>query len=198
MSEDADRDLVRCWRVWKTVREMCFDRGYEFLEEELHISLDEFRQKYALPTGYPDRNSMNFSARPSEAMMKQHTDPPTTKVPNPTANCGTIWVEFCQDTSVGIKQLRTFAHHIVGNSFHTGIFITTVAVTPSALKIIPTIMPTVLEVFHEQDLMVNITRHELVPKHVLLSKEEKTALLDRYRVKESQLPRIQQSDPVAK
>lgn len=99
---------------------------------------------------------------------------------------------------MGIKQLRTFAHHIVGQEFLTGIFVTTVSVTPSALKIIPTILPHVLEVFHEQDLLVNITKHELVPKHVLLSKEEKLALLERYRVKESQLPRIQVSDPVAK
>ena len=46
--------------------------------------------------------------------------------------------------------------------------------------------------------MVNITLHELVPKHVLLSFKEKAELLERYRLKESQLPRIQRSDPVAK
>lgn len=46
--------------------------------------------------------------------------------------------------------------------------------------------------------MVNITLHELVPKHVLLSHKEKKELLERYRLKESQLPRIQRSDPVAK
>lgn len=131
-------------------------------------------------------------------MLDKHTDPPTTRNPNPKPNCGLIWVEFNGDSGVGIRQLRTFAHHVVGENFHTGVFVAAAHVTPSALKIIPTVLPNILEVFQEQDLLVNITRHELVPKHVLLSKEEKAALLQRYRVKESQLPRIQVVDPVAR
>lgn len=131
-------------------------------------------------------------------MLDKYTDPPTTKNPTPKPAIGTIWVEFNGDTSVGIRQLRTFAHHVSANNFHTGVFVSAAPVTPSALKIIPTVLPHVIEVFHEQDLLVNITRHELVPKHVLLSKDEKLALLQRYRVKESQLPRIQVGDPVSR
>ena len=55
-----------------------------------------------------------------------------------------------------------------------------------------------IEIFQEQDLLVNITHRELVPKFVLLSADEKARLLERYRLKESHLPRIQTSDPVAK
>ena len=54
------------------------------------------------------------------------------------------------------------------------------------------------EHFKEEDLLVNITKHELVPKHILLSDEEKKVLLDRYRLRETQLPRIQKDDPVSK
>eukprot|EP00439_Symbiodinium_sp_Y106_P068289 s2412_g11.t1 len=55
-----------------------------------------------------------------------------------------------------------------------------------------------IEVFHENELIVNITQHELVPQHVALSDEEKQQLLNRYKMKPSQLPRIQVTDPVAR
>ena len=46
--------------------------------------------------------------------------------------------------------------------------------------------------------MVNITEHAYVPKHILLTEEEKKELMKRYRIKESQLPKILHNDPVAK
>ena len=42
----------------------------------------------------------------------------------------------------------------------------------------------------QEDLLVNITHHQLVPKHIVLSNLEKAELLKRYRAKESQLPKI--------
>lgn len=143
---------------------------------------------------------MRFSARPSSEMMERYSTPPTAENPNPPApDIGTIWVEFLPDLSVGIKQMRTFAQTLSSSNFHTGILVTAVSITPAALKIIPAVAATTrIECFLETDLLVNITHHELVPKHVLLSREERGKLLDRYRLKDTQLPRIQVHDPVAR
>ncbi|KAI9804172.1 MAG: hypothetical protein M1825_001574 [Sarcosagium campestre] len=196
---EADRELTRLWRAWRTVLEMVQDRGYELTEDEVRVSLDDFKRQYATENGEPDRKKMTFSARPTEAMIKKYSTPATEAQPNPPPPAiGTIWVEFLNDTSVGIKQMRTFAQHIDSHNFMTGILVTQAPITPAAMKIVPTVLPAIIETFQEQELLVNITHHELVPKHVLLSKEEKAALLDRYRLKESQLPRIQVIDPVAR
>jgi len=55
-----------------------------------------------------------------------------------------------------------------------------------------------IEWFMEAELYVNITKHVLVPVHVVLNTEEKAILLKKYKLKEAQLPRIQLHDPVAR
>ena len=58
--------------------------------------------------------------------------------------------------------------------------------------------PCHIELFSQEDLVINITEHQLVPKHQVLSAEQKKDLLLKYRVKESQLPRISTDDPIGK
>jgi DNA-directed RNA polymerase I, II, and III subunit RPABC1 len=140
---------------------------------------------------------MSFSLKPSLDLMKKFQDP---KNPEPveTLPVGTVWVDFNGDETMGIKTVRTFAQHIDQKNFFTGILITAAPVSAACYKLAATVAPRIIEIFNESDLVVNITMHELVPKHVVLSKEEKQKLLERYRLKESQLPRIQLSDPVAR
>jgi DNA-directed RNA polymerase I, II, and III subunit RPABC1 len=111
---------------------------------------------------------------------------------------GTLWVNFCDEASVGVKTMREFCLLVGSKHFSTAIFIYQTSITPSAAKLIPTVAPATIETFQEADLVVNITKHELVPKHIRLSEAEKKEVLARYRLKESQLPRIQREDPVAK
>lgn len=45
---------------------------------------------------------------------------------------------------------------------------------------------------------VDLFSHELVPKHILLTKDEVEELLRTYKIKPYQLPRIKESDPAAR
>ena len=179
---------------------MLYDRGYELSEEECNVSLSHFEIAYADDNGAPQRTKMAFSARPSDAMMKRYTPlpKPGQAVEEVQPQIGTVHVEFNSASSVGIKDIKQFAQLLGEKNYYTGIFISPSTPTSSAQKIIPSILPTVLEIFKEEDLLVNISRHELVPKHILLSPEEKKGLLERYRLKETQLPRIRVDDPMAR
>lgn len=146
------------------------------------------------------RKLMKLQAVPTEEMMIRDTPMPTKSQPKPVTKAGNIWVEFSNEATIGIKHIRNFAQHLDSNKFSVGIFITMGPVTAAALRAFEPLHERGItaEHFREEDLLVNITKHELVPRHILLSEEEKKVLLDRYRLRESQLPRIQFSDPVAR
>ncbi|RDA96247.1 hypothetical protein CP533_1769 [Ophiocordyceps camponoti-saundersi (nom. inval.)] len=193
------KEVVRLWRAWKTVHEMVADREYELAEEEVSVSLDRFRDEYCNPDGSVNRAKLQFSARPSDAMLRKNTPPATESNPDPVPDCGPVWVEFLTDKNFGVSQIRQFAKYIISNHYKTGIMVTHVALSSAARKSLASVESMAkIECFLEDDLLVNITHHELVPRHVLLSREEKAALLKRYRLKETQLPRMLQKDPVAR
>jgi DNA-directed RNA polymerase I, II, and III subunit RPABC1 len=145
---------------------------------------------------------MQFSARPTERMIKQFTPPPTPANPNPGPECGNIFVEFSTETgSIGIQPMKKFAQYCSEHNYRAGVFVTRAALSPAARRTMSGASGTGythLEAFLEEDLLVNITHHDLVPTHILLSREEKTALLKRYHLKETQLPRILSKDPIAR
>ena len=143
---------------------------------------------------------MTLKASPTTEMVTRDTPRATKLNPNPSTTAGTIWVEFCADRNVGIKQTRAFAHRLNESNFSNGILITQEQPNAAALRAFDPLQEEGIEAKHfkEEDLLVNITKHELVPKHILLSDDEKKVLLDRYRLRETQLPRIQSDDPVAR
>ncbi|KAL7823042.1 RNA polymerase [Trichoderma gracile] len=198
-NDAKSKEVVRLWRAWRTVHEMVADREYELAEDEVNISLDRFRDEYCHPDGTVNRAKLQFSARPSDSMLRKNTPPATPSNPDPVPDCGPIWVEFLTDKQFGVGQIRQFAKYTISNNYKTGIMVTHVPLSPAARKSLASVENLAkIECFLEDDLLVNITHHELVPRHVLLSREEKIALLKRYRLKETQLPRILQKDPVAR
>lgn len=120
-------------------------------------------------------------------------------VSKPNNDVDRLFVFFPSEESVGVDPIRKLTQRMMQNSVNHAIIVYRKTITSSANKVIATLAGAVkIEQFQESELLVNITKHELVPKHLVMSDEEKKVLLSRYRLKETQLPRIQHSDPVAR
>ncbi|KAL8270759.1 hypothetical protein Esti_005314 [Eimeria stiedai] len=111
-----------------------------------------------------------------------------------------VIVYFADETKkTGVKPIRELTERMEERNIHRAILVTQNVLTAFAKDAIAEAAPRhIIEFFMESELLVNITKHELVPKHVPLTPEEKQQLLQRYRVKEVQLPRIQVADPVSR
>ncbi|KAI0091349.1 DNA-directed RNA polymerase RPB5 subunit [Irpex rosettiformis] len=178
----ADQDeTARLWKVNRTIHELVKDRGFQVSDDEINMDLATFKQHYANQSGSVDRSQLNFF---------------TTSQVNPNEQ---IFIFFSDERSVGVKTMRKLLGIMDEKSIQRGIIVFPGNMTPSARKVIVAMQNHYkLEEFSESDLLVNITHHTLVPKHEVLTPEQKKQLLERYRLKETQLPRIQVADPVAR
>jgi DNA-directed RNA polymerases I, II, and III subunit RPABC1 len=146
---------------------------------------------------------MQFSARPSEALLRKSMPLTSSDNPHQAPDCGTVFIQFLDSDTVGAQPIKEFIELVIAKQqARVGILVSRVPITPAARKVLAAGdaagTGASFEHFLEEDLLVNITKHDLVPRHVLLSREEKAALLKRYRLKETQLPRILTKDPVAR
>jgi len=55
-----------------------------------------------------------------------------------------------------------------------------------------------VELFQRRNMLFNVTKHQLVPKHIPLTKEEAQKVMDIYDTKLDQFPGIFETDPQAK
>ncbi|KAJ1979932.1 DNA-directed RNA polymerases II 24 kDa polypeptide (RNA polymerase II subunit 5) [Dimargaris cristalligena] len=180
MDSYDSREVPRLWRVNRTIHEMMSDRGYLVGQSELTMPLEQFQQAHA-PGGKVDRTTLTF--------LVQKRDDPSDQ----------IFVFFPDDTSLGVAPIRKYCERMISQNVQKGVVIYVKNLTSAAVKIMDQMRDKYrFEFFKEAELMVNITRHRLVPKHEILTPEEKRTLLHRYRLKETQLPRIQNTDPVAR
>ncbi|KAK7044138.1 DNA-directed RNA polymerases II 24 kDa polypeptide (RNA polymerase II subunit 5) [Paramarasmius palmivorus] len=178
----ADGDeSAKLWKVSRTIHELVRDRGFQVSDEEINLDLHTFRETYANSMGVVDRSQLNFYTYSRADSSDQ------------------IFVFFSDEKSVGVKTMRKMLEILEQKSIQRGIIVFPGNMTPSARKVIVAMANQYrLEEFSESDLLVNITHHTLVPRHEVLSPEEKKVLLAKYRLKDTQLPRIQLADPVAR
>ncbi|KAJ9127940.1 hypothetical protein QFC24_000225 [Naganishia onofrii] len=168
------------WKVNRTLKEMVKDRGYLVAEDEINLPFTEFRINYG-GSGAVDRSAMAWYTSKREDQQD------------------TIYIFFSDEENVSKKTVRKFIGDMEEKRFRRGIFVYRRKMTPAAKKVIQEMQSEyTMEDYAEADLIVNITKHFLVPRHEIMLPEDKHQLLERYRLRETQLPRIQLGDPVAR
>ena len=128
-------------------------------------------------------------ARSDLIVLVHHNDDPTDQ----------MFVFFPDESKIGIKLIRTYCQRMQEENIHRAIMVVQGSMSPSAKQVLGEMAPKyIIEQFLESELLINITEHELVPEHVVMTPEEKAELLARYKLKENMLMRIQAGDPVAR
>ncbi|KAL0040104.1 hypothetical protein WJX79_006487 [Trebouxia sp. C0005] len=157
---------------------MLNDRGYLIGQDDLEETRDIFTQKFS---DEPKRDDLTLLAPKQEDPTDQ------------------MFVFFPNEDKVGVKTIKTYAERMKSEGVARALMVVQANLTPFAKQAVGEMHSKYhMEVFQELELLINITRHVLVPKHMLLDATEKKTLLDRYKVRDTQLPRIQHSDPVAR
>ncbi|XP_072026027.1 DNA-directed RNA polymerases I, II, and III subunit RPABC1 [Amphiura filiformis] len=180
---DDEAEVYKLWRIRKTVMQLCHDRGYLVTQDELDQTLEQFKEQFG------DKPSEGRPGRKDLTVLVAHNDDRTDQ----------MFVFFPEEPKVGIKTIKAYCQRMQEENISRAIIIVQVGMTPSAKQSLGDMAPKyILEQFLEAELLINITEHEFVPEHVVMTNEEKSELLARYKLKETQLPRIQQGDPVAR
>lgn len=175
LSED---EITRLFRIRRTVMQMLKDRNYLVGDFELNMTKEQFRNKYG-------ENMKREDLIINKSRRNDSSDQ--------------IYVFFPEEQKVGVKTMKTYINRMKSENVLRAVLVVQQNLTPFARTCISEISSKFhLEVFQEAELLVNIKEHVLVPEHQVLTNEEKKTLLERYTVKETQLPRIQVTDPIAR
>ena len=187
LSKLEDKDILSIFRVRKTVLQMLRDRGFIVLDtfDDLEMSRQEFEHRFI----------KNYK------IIRQDLEIKRPKWNSSDFKILVVFVEGEKEKStIGVKSVREYCERIKQDNFQTAILILHGRLTPHAKQAILAInsVKDRIEYFSESELVVNITEHNLVPKHEILSNENFISLLRRYSLKENNLPRINKNDPIAR
>ena len=170
--------LPKLYRVWKTLNKLAEDRGYTKEENFENLTFEKWIQK-------------NNNKNPLRGIFYKIADNPDIII--------RLYYEYLEGLKLNANDIELFLNNMKEGKANSGIIIVSGSLTPKANEKLAEINSVLqVECFNLCELTVNITEHSYVPKHTLLSDEEKSILLKRYKIKESQLPKILSTDPVAR
>uniref|UniRef100_A0A8C9WLC7 DNA-directed RNA polymerases I, II, and III subunit RPABC1 n=1 Tax=Scleropages formosus TaxID=113540 RepID=A0A8C9WLC7_SCLFO len=174
---DDEEETYRLWKIRKTIMQLCHDRGYLVTQDELDQTLDEFKSQFG------DKPSEGRPRRTDLTVLVAHNDDPTDQ----------MFVFFPEEPKVGIKTIKMYCQRMQEENITRAIIVVQMGMTPSAKQSLVDMAPKyILEQFLQQELLINITEHEV------RRSQTPEAPPSPSKLKESQLPRIQAGDPVVR
>ena len=179
--------IQRTYQVYRTVCEMLADRGYQMDDERRVASLEDFLFKFCTKNASGTDFIINKKGMSILCPMAIGRE--------------AILVMFCEDAKVGSSSLKELVGTAGVREVKSMIIIYAESISPIAKRGVRQLNNSSgfhIELFHEGELMFNVTKHELVPKHIPLSVEEKKEMLRTFKLRDAQLPRISATDPISR
>ena len=161
--------------------------------------------------GYDVSQYKNFSINEIEAMFKaseKKTSPQLGSVDMTVVNSlgGKLHVKYLLASKLRSANFKTLIDEMLESVLQSGdelIFmlkdkVNNMDTFDSMLEGYLTTSNVFIQIFSLDNLLFNITKHELVPKMRIINPEESASVLERFSAKPSQMPQILKSDPQAK
>lgn len=172
LMEERHRSL---WLSRRTALEMLRDRGYDVPEDEISTSLEEFKETYP---------NVHLVPRPLERLF--------------TKGESALLLHFLEDSKLSVKNIKPILETAKVQGVTGILLIIKESMSSQVSEEIRSIKELEIEVFKESDLVFNVTKHELVPRHRIMAEEEKHRFLNERKLKENELPQIFVTDPVVR
>lgn len=174
--------VSKAFRSRLTMVEMLKDRGFIVTSEQECSNLDDFKARFLSANGSIVYDSM--------FLMCGHAANIDDKV----------YVFFSGEESVNSQKVKEWHARAKTELVGTALVVMGGKVNPAARKYAAELarapdFPVNFQLFEEDLVVINVTKHELVPKHIPLSPEETQEMLSKYNLQLAQLPRILVSDP---
>ena len=190
------------WRISKTINEMLHERGYEVPEKLIAQDFEEFKSVYF----FKDNVLVNTE---KDSQLENFDEKRLVNTYFPKGDSGfsqRLMVLFLREKSPNYKLIMSQVSdykknlNIDKNEAVDIIIVTKEEVTHATRKIIDTNQRNdfTIEVFLENELFVNITKHKLQPQFKKLSENEKDEICKKYRATSEQFPYIRKKDPVSR
>ncbi|PIA48189.1 hypothetical protein AQUCO_01400634v1 [Aquilegia coerulea] len=177
--DTGSQESHRYYLARRTTLEMLRDRGYDVSASvnEIGLSLQGFRSV--------------FGQQPNLEQLR-------ITVPLLSDPTKKIMVYFCGNGKVNKPAVTRILQQITNSAdLHRLILIVENQITHVAKQHLK-LCRVKVEDFQITDLLVNMTKHVLMPKHEILSSVEKDKLLKKYSVTENQIPRMLETDAIAR